>query len=257
MRHHLIIGSLVLLLAALPLAGCGDDDNDNSHGTNGSCGNGFIDSSSESCDGSDFDGKTCQSLGFASGTLTCTSKCQRDTSTCEGSSSQTPTPVVTATPGPNPTATTVDATATPDDGPTPTVTATPSGATCDGTETIAVAVSLDGDYTAARVDVTYPASANIPGSGTEPSVTDRIDFAPSGLAVRNDSDSDGDLVDDKASASFVGTDVQSAGLFVTITFDCVPGQPKPAAGEFSCAVVSAALQGNTITDSLHCSVTAQ
>ena len=99
MRHQLIIGSLVLLLAALPFAGCGDNDNnDNSGGNGGSCGNGFIDQSSESCDGSDFDGKTCQSLGFASGTLTCTSRCQLDTSSCEGSSSRTPTPVVTGSP---------------------------------------------------------------------------------------------------------------------------------------------------------------
>lgn len=255
MRHQLIIGSLVLLLAALPIAGCGDNDNSD-NGSGGNCGNGFIDQSSESCDGSDFDGATCQSLGFAGGTLTCGPRCQRDTTTCTGSG-RTPTPVVTATPGSGPTATAVDATATPTEGTNPTPTTTPgTGPTCTGSESIVVAVSLaGGDYTSARVDLKYPVSANIPGSGTETSVGDRIVFAADGLKVRNDFDSDDDLKDDTVTAGFVGTDVQSAGLFVTITFDCVAGEPQPAAGEFACTVVSASFQGTAAT--LSCSVALQ
>ena len=252
MRHQLVIGSLVLLLAALPLAGCGDNDND---GNNGTCGNGFIDDSSESCDGSDFDGATCQSLGFNGGTLGCSSRCQFDTSDCTGSTSRTPTPVVTATPGTNPTSTTVAATATATAGTDPTVTPTPSGPACTGSESIVVKVDLDGDYTAARVDLKYPASANIPGSGVDQSVKDRIDLASSGLEVKNDFDSDDDLADDTATAGFVGTDVQTAGLFVTITFDCVAGQSAPSASDFTCDVVSASLQGNAVD--LGCTVALQ
>ncbi|MEO6026017.1 MAG: hypothetical protein ABIR79_04035 [Candidatus Binatia bacterium] len=256
MRQQLIIGSLVLLLAALPIAGCGDNDNNdnNDNGSGGSCGNGFIDDSSESCDGGDFDGATCQSLGFGGGTLTCGPRCQRDTTTCTGSSSRTPTPVVTATPG-GPTATTVETTATPVAGDTPTVTPTPNGPTCTGSESIVVKLNLDADYTAARVDLSYPASANIPGSGTDTSVGDRVVFEGDGLKVRNDVDSNDDLVDDRVTAGFVATDVQTAGLFVTITFDCVAGQSAPSASDFTCDVVSASFQGTTITPS--CTVAIQ
>jgi hypothetical protein len=50
------------LLAALPLAGCGDNDNGRQwqrQRTGGSCGLGVVDQSSEQRDGSDLDGATC------------------------------------------------------------------------------------------------------------------------------------------------------------------------------------------------------
>jgi hypothetical protein len=37
---------------------------------------------SEECDGQDFGGQTCQSFGFASGTLVCNSSCNVDLSEC-------------------------------------------------------------------------------------------------------------------------------------------------------------------------------
>ena len=40
--------------------------------------------SPEECDGTDLDGSTCQSFGFASGTLGCTATCTFDTSLCMG-----------------------------------------------------------------------------------------------------------------------------------------------------------------------------
>lgn len=46
-----------------------------------SCGNGNIDSG-EGCDGSNFGGNTCLTFGYADGSLTCTSSCQIDVSSC-------------------------------------------------------------------------------------------------------------------------------------------------------------------------------
>ena len=45
------------------------------------CGNGVKDGN-DSCDGSDLDGKSCTSFGFASGTLACTPSCGFDTAGC-------------------------------------------------------------------------------------------------------------------------------------------------------------------------------
>ena len=255
MRHHAIIGSLVLLLAAMPLTGCGDNDNNGNDngGSGGQCGNGVVDQSSETCDGSDLDGATCRSLGFGGGTLGCSSSCRYVTTNCTGTS-LSPTPVVTATPVAQPTATTatVEPTAT-TAGPTataavPTATPTPGGGpTCAGSESIVVTVSLDADVTSARVDVGYAAGANIPGTGTDPSVKERVDFAGSGLTVVNDFDDNGDLTDDTVTASLVGTDVVPAGTFATITFDCLAGSAAPAAGDFTCTVVSASNAGTSVT----------
>jgi len=49
------------------------------------CGNGQIDSG-EQCDGSNLNGQTCTSLGFAGGTLSCYSNCTFNTSSCTSSS---------------------------------------------------------------------------------------------------------------------------------------------------------------------------
>lgn len=49
--------------------------------TPSTCGNGVIDPG-EQCDGSDLGGATCESLGFAGGTLACSGACTYDTSGC-------------------------------------------------------------------------------------------------------------------------------------------------------------------------------
>ena len=247
MRHHTIIGLLVLLLAAMPLAGCGDNDNggNDGGGSGARCGNGVVDQSSEQCDGTDLDGATCASLGFSGGTLSCNGSCRYSTSACTGTS-LTPTPVATPTVA-GPTATVAPTTAATATAGNPTATPTPNGPTCDGTESIVVTASLDADVTSARIDLGYPASANVPGSGTDTAVKDRVDFAGSGLTVVNDFDESGDLVDDTLTASLVGTDVVPAGTFVTVTFDCVAGQAAPAAGDFTCTVVSASNAGTSVT----------
>lgn len=64
------------------------------------CGNGIVEGS-EQCDGSNLLGKSCQSLGFSGGTLSCTS-CSFNTAACVGVSTVPPQPV--PVPEPTPTA---------------------------------------------------------------------------------------------------------------------------------------------------------
>jgi hypothetical protein len=57
--------------------------------TSSPCGNGVIDPG-ESCDGTDLDGATCESLGEGTGTLSCDPvTCTFDTSMCSGNGSST------------------------------------------------------------------------------------------------------------------------------------------------------------------------
>jgi cysteine-rich repeat protein len=192
---------------------------------------------------------TCATLGFRSGTLTCTNDCKIDTSGCSGSGG--PTPIVSATPvGPTPTGNGPTAT---DGGPTATLIAasptpqpTPLGAVCSGSETIAVVIALDAEVTSARIDLGYPAAANLPGTGPDASVKDRAEFTGSGLTVVNDFDANEDLVDDTVTLSLVGTDVVPAGSFVTVRFDCQAGEAVPTAASFTCTVVSASNAGTSV-----------
>ena len=61
------------------VSGCSDDDSSSGQ----SCGNGVIEGTEE-CDSADLNGETCQSRGFAGGTLGCTSSCTFDVSQCTG-----------------------------------------------------------------------------------------------------------------------------------------------------------------------------
>ncbi|MCR9163314.1 MAG: lamin tail domain-containing protein [Nannocystaceae bacterium] len=58
------------------------DESSSSTGTPETCGNGVLDMDEE-CDALDLDGATCDSLGFAGGTLACAADCTYDTSGCE------------------------------------------------------------------------------------------------------------------------------------------------------------------------------
>lgn len=51
-------------------------------GTLPSCGDGEVDVVGEQCDGDDFDGASCATLGFAGGTLACDGSCRVDTAGC-------------------------------------------------------------------------------------------------------------------------------------------------------------------------------
>ena len=171
----------------------------------------------------------------------------------DGTPTATPVNARTATPHPGatPTATeTAVAGATPTETVAgPTATATPVAGGCNAGDQVTVVASLDKTYGAAIIDVGYPASLNIPGTGTAQSVADRVHFANSGLTTVNDKDQNADTVDDTLTASFVSFADQAPGTFVTITFDCVAGQAPPTASALTCTVVSASTGGGVgITD---------
>jgi hypothetical protein len=162
------------------------------------------------------------------------------------------TPVPTSTPGVVATATATAAvvpTETPGSGETPTP--VPTGAPCDQ-PSVVVDVSIDTAYGAARIDLAYPAAqVNIPGSGTAAEVVDRVEFAVSGgLTTVNDDDNTGTIT-----TSLVSFAEQPAGLFATITFDCTTG--VPAAGDFTCTVVSASTPGGVAIPDAGCSIAVQ
>lgn len=168
---------------------------------------------------------------------------------------RTPTPTLTATPlsGATPTAT-VEPTATVTVA-GPTATPTPVAGACQTGDQIVVVASLDTAYGAARIDLAYPDSLNIPGTGTDQSVADRVVFAASGgLPAVNDFDQSGDSVDDTLTASLVSFTDHPAGTFVTVTFDCVAGQAPPSAGDFACTVVSASTGTGAPIPNVQCSL---
>lgn len=93
---RITVGACVGATLALLVAACGpeyvEDDLDAAmqketapDASGDACGNGLIDSVyGETCDGENFGGATCLSLGSLDGALTCTSRCQIDTALCIG-----------------------------------------------------------------------------------------------------------------------------------------------------------------------------
>ena len=81
----------------------------------------------EDCEGKDLNSQTCESLGFASGSLTCDIACSFDTTEC-----LTPTPTPSPTTSPTPTPTLIP-TSTSTSTPTPTPTGLPTTAPDDET----------------------------------------------------------------------------------------------------------------------------
>jgi len=208
------------------------------------CGDTFRNAGVEECDGADFGGRDCTFYGFANQNgLTCSSTCTIDTSGCSG------TPQPTATPG-GPGATTTPSRATPTQAasgatPTPTPVSSPGG-TCSAGDTIVVTAALGLPYSGVNLLLVYPPAANIPGSGTAQSVKDRVAFANSGgLATAGDLDKNADGTDETLSISVVDTSQFPAGDFVTVTFDCLAGDPRPDADAFACTVASASLPDGT------------
>lgn len=91
------------------------------------CGNNTAEGG-EDCDNSDLRGKSCTSLGYASGTLGCDISCSYDTTGCVAGS---PTPTPTPNPSPTPLPTSGQATPTPTVIPQPTSTPVPQVAIQD------------------------------------------------------------------------------------------------------------------------------
>jgi cysteine-rich repeat protein len=195
---------------------------------------------------------TCASFGFAGGTLTCTKECTFDTSACSGVPS-TPTPVTGETPSPTaPTSTT--------SGGTPAATPTPAaGGVCNPGDQVVVQASVDKPYGGISFRLAYPpSSVNIPGSGTAQSVKDRVVLATAGgIQTIGDLDTDGNGVDDTVTVAVVDTNEHPAGLFATVTFDCVAGETRPQVSAFTCTIQSASTPDGIAIPDESCSVAIQ
>jgi cysteine-rich repeat protein len=269
----MMLSGLLLLAVALPLGGCGDedrriaftdcgngvldageecddgnlDDDDDCLSTCrlATCGDGFLNRLREECDGTNFGGESCASLGLGGGSLACTASCTLDTSGCGGQPVPTATPAATATPTP--------------DGGEPTATPTPDGggATCQAGDRLTVTLSLDADYGGAVVTLDYPSAVvTFPGSGPiDPAQSQDVRFFPSGgFTTVLDADTDGDLADDRLTASFAGTSLVAAGPFVEFMFDCQAGMQAPGAGAFVCTVQSASDEQGNLLEGVDCTV---
>jgi len=217
--NWLLKSALVSLAITLPLAGCGDNSNND---------NIFIGGPTSTPHG----GVTATPHPGATST-----PAVEATPTTEG------TPVETATAGSEPTAT-----STPSGG----------GPACQSGDQIVVQASLDKAYGGVSFRLAYPSAANIPGTGTAQSVKDRVVLAqPGGFTTIGDLDTDANGVDDTVTIAVVDTSEHAAGLFATVTFDCAAGQPRPEAAAFSCNVQSASTpDGIAITD-MGCSLSVQ
>lgn len=107
------------------------------------CGNAIIEGG-EDCEGLDLNSQTCETLGYAYGTLSCDISCAFDTSLCV-SPTPTPTPTITPTFTPTPTLS-ITPTSAPTNTPTPGNTNTPtpgsnSSNNTDSTKTISEEVT--------------------------------------------------------------------------------------------------------------------
>jgi cysteine-rich repeat protein len=216
------------------------------------CGDFFVNAGVEQCEqGGLLGGKQCADLGFASGTLACSAECTFDTSRCAGAGTPptaTPADGVTPTPSETPVASGIA---------TPTVVPTPAGSLCQAGDQFVLVAALDKSYGAARIDLLYPTSLNIPGTGTAQSVVDRVHFSVSGgLTTVSDHPEQG-AADDTLTASLVGFTENAAGPFVTVTFDCVAGEVAPVTADFTCTVVSASTAGGVSIADERCSLTRQ
>jgi len=215
------------------------------------CGDFFLNVGVEQCEQGILNDQTCTSLGFASGTLACSSHCTFDTSGCTGAIAPTPTPT------PVEGGETPSAGATPSGpGASPTAAATPSGAACKAGDQIVVTESVDKSYGGLRVELKYPASVTFPGSGASTDAT-RVTGTPSGGFVQVvDAPTSGSF-DDTLTIAFAGTTEHPAGTFAVVTFDCVEGAAPPAAGDFICTVASASTGGGVPITDEGCAITLQ
>jgi hypothetical protein len=215
--RSIVLPTLVTLAIALPLAGCGDNGNND---------NIFI------------GGPTSTPHGG-------------ETSTPHAA---TPTPAETAAATPTTEGTPVETQTASG----PVATPTPVAGGCVSGDQVVVQASVDKAYGGISFRLAYPTSANIPGSGTAQSVKDRVKLAQAGgIQTVGDLDTDGNGVDDTVTIAVVDTNEHAAGLFATVTFDCVPGQAMPSASDFTCHVQSASTPDGVSIPDMMCSLSAQ
>lgn len=127
--------------------------------------------------------------------------------------------------------------------------------TCQAGDKVTVVTSLDKTYGSATITLAYPDAVLIPGTGQSTDVKDRVVFAPAGIVTVSDDDAIGDDgLDDTLTAGLLSFGDNLPGTFVTATFDCVPGQSLPTAGEFVCGVSSASTTGGDLIPDVHCTL---
>lgn len=77
-ENRLIVWLSILVFISPVFSACSDDDDNGGDGTTAAqCGNGVVEEGEE-CDGTNLGSKTCESEGYASGTLGCTADCKFD-----------------------------------------------------------------------------------------------------------------------------------------------------------------------------------
>jgi hypothetical protein len=127
--------------------------------------------------------------------------------------------------------------------------------TCQSGDKVQLVASLDKTYAAAAISLAYPEAVIIPGSLSSTSVTERVVFTPPGFPTMSDDDAIGDDgVDDTLTAGLLGFGDNAPGPFVSVTFDCIPGQTLPTASEFVCGVSSASTTEGDLIPDVHCTI---
>jgi cysteine-rich repeat protein len=218
------------------------------------CGDGFLNLRDEDCDRLNLDDQNCTSLGFAGGTLSCDGLCYFDTSGC----------IAPNTPTPTRTPTQAAATSTSTGGPPP-LTGTPTSTPVLRCEQVNVIVSIAYstseilDLAGVVVDLSYPpATVLLPGSGSDPSVAERVTdlSGANGFLQVDDNDTDQDGNDDRLRNGYATTGgTIPAGDFEAVLFDCAGEGVVPLPEDFSCAVVqSSDSLGNPAGGEVGCSI---
>jgi len=147
---------------------------------------------------------------------------------------------------------------------TPTATATAAPPTATAIPTCAllrVTVALDYDVNAIPelaglvLDLNYPASVALPGSGSDDSVVARVTdvSGANGFAVIEDRDTNSDGQDDQLHTAYVTSGNIPPGNFEQVLFDCVSGS-IPASTDFSCVVSDTVDPQALPVDGVTCSV---
>lgn len=131
---------------------------------------------------------------------------------------------------------------------------------CACSQTVAtVTTSYGGSASAASTFLSYPdAALDIPGFGSQQSVIDRVGDLTGvvgGTFSYADTDTDANTLDDRIATGLISLSQPfPPGPFVTVTFDCKPGQGAAVASDFTCSLDASDNNGNAILGS--CSVSA-
>ena len=108
------------------------------------------------------------------------------------------------------------------------------------------------------VDLNYPgASVEIPGSGSDDSVIERVTdvSGAAGFSSIEDLDTNSDGIDDQLHNVYAAAANIPPGNFEEVLFDCVAGASAPPSGAFSCSVSDTADSQANPVEGVACAVT--